>query len=120
MKTKIATDTATIVVFDPLCLKHRRSDDCDWWSIEREEMVEVNEGNALFVGVGSDGAYEIEITDACPPSERHVVVAHLKVESGKVFVGAGEWTTGGELEPEALYGSVFVDIPAAHIAFRHG
>jgi uncharacterized protein DUF6386 len=30
MKTRISTDTSTIVLFDPACLKHRLHEDADW------------------------------------------------------------------------------------------
>ena len=111
MKTKIFTDTATVVIFDPARLHHRRSDDGDWWSIEREELIEVNDGNALFLGVGSDGVYEIEVAGDFSPTACRTVSACLKVESGKLFIGAGEWTTGADLEPEATHGNVIIDVP---------
>lgn len=109
MKTRIKTDTATIVVFDPACLKHRVADDCDWWSIQADELTETNAGNVLFLATRSDGVFEIETTETLPCAGTQCVEAVLKNQSGRLFIGAGEYVSGGDLEPVAEYGNVFLE-----------
>jgi hypothetical protein len=111
MRTRFKTDTATIVVFDPARMLHRLDDDADWWSISRDEVAEINQGNALFVSVGADGVYDLEVVPR-PPSEgvKHVE-ALIRNDSGRLFLGAGEYMTSGGMGPEAQYGNVFIDCP---------
>jgi len=108
----VATDTATIVIFDTDCLKHKLEDDCDWWSAPVNEVPEINNGNILFLDVGADGTYEVETVDELPANAEPVVEANLRNESGRFFIGPGEDTTGEGLEPTAEYGSVFIEVPA--------
>lgn len=93
----IQTDTATLVVYDLMCLKHRIDDDADWWSIPEDELEEINKGNAIFLNLGEDGNYTVHIKDTLDDS---VGTLFLNVPSGKVFIGAGEDVTGGDLEPD--------------------
>ncbi|MBK4561781.1 hypothetical protein JJP84_24765, partial [Enterobacter hormaechei] len=51
----IQTDTATLVIYDLMSLKHRINDDADWWSLPEDEVEEINKGNVLFLNVGDDG-----------------------------------------------------------------
>jgi hypothetical protein len=111
MYTRVATNTATIVIFDPSCLKHRLEDACDWWSIPDEEVAEINDGNVLFLSTGADGVYDVEVAAIEPDDGAKVVEALIKNESGRFFVGAGEYTTGDRVEPRAEYGNVFVKYP---------
>lgn len=92
-----STDTATLAVFDLASLKHRISDEPDWWSIPDDGIDEINKGNVLFLNLGSDGDYTVEIHDDI--NEEHGE-SFLKIPSGKVFIGAGEDTSGGDLEPD--------------------
>ncbi|MBP2837312.1 DUF6386 family protein [Dickeya parazeae] len=94
---KIFTDTATIVIFDLQSLKHRITDTPDWWSIEDDEIDETNNGNAVFLNLGSDGEYLINIVESLNDYDG---AAYIKSPSGDIFIGAGEDTTGGDLEPE--------------------
>lgn len=55
MKFEFTTDTATICIYDIDALKHRLNDDADWWSVEKDELEEVNKGNVMFVNIGNDG-----------------------------------------------------------------
>ena len=93
----VVTDTATISIFDLQAIRHRLVDTPDWWSIEEDEIQEMNNGNIVFLGVGEDGGYNIKITEAV---EGETAVLNINVPSGKVFVGAGEDATGGGLEPD--------------------
>jgi hypothetical protein len=111
MQTRIATDTATIVIFDPERLKHRLEDTCDWWSVPDEEVAEINEGNVLFLSTGTDGVYDVEVGTSEPVAGVNVVEAAIKNQSGRFFVGAGEYTSGEGLEPTAKYGNIFVEFP---------
>ena len=55
------TNTATVVIYDLVSLKHRVNDDADWWSLPEDEVVEINKGNVLFLNVGDDGTYKVYI-----------------------------------------------------------
>nr|WP_168386390.1 DUF6386 family protein [Erwinia amylovora] len=91
------TDTATLSVFDLASLKHRISDDADWWSIPEDEIDEINKGNIIFLNVGSDGDYTVDINNGEGWAGHSLF---LNVPSGDVFIGAGEDTSGGDLEPD--------------------
>lgn len=96
----IVTDTATLVVFDLEALRHRVDDDPDWWCDVDEEIKELHRGNAMFVALGADGLYELDIVEGVPESVTHCVTARIRVPSGKLFVGPGEDVTGGGLRPD--------------------
>ncbi|MBD2800049.1 hypothetical protein ID854_06145 [Xenorhabdus sp. M] len=91
------TDTATLAIFDLQAIKHRKMDTCDWWSIPDDELQEVNQGNIAFLGLGDDGLYSIEFVDKL---ENPDVMVYIKAPTGEIFIGAGEDTTGGHLEPD--------------------
>ena len=57
----IQTDTTTLVIYDLMSLKHRINEDVDWWSLPEDEVEEVNKGNVLFLNLGDDGAYKVNI-----------------------------------------------------------
>ncbi|WP_442109123.1 DUF6386 family protein [Pseudomonas sp. NUPR-001] len=104
----VVTDTATLVVFDLQAIQHRIDDTCDWWSIQVDELLEMNEGNIAFLNVGGDGRYQVKIQEDLL---REFGGVYLKFPSGRVFIGAGEDATGGGLEPDgsdAIQG-VFLD-----------
>ena len=111
MRSRFKTDTATLIVVDPACVRHRLDDAADWWSFPADEVGEVNRGNALFVNVGSDGVYDLEVTSEPPPSNVKCADALIRNESGRFFIGAGEYMTSEGMEPEAVYGNVFVERP---------
>lgn len=91
------TDTATLAIFDLQAIRHRKSDTADWWSIPDDELEEMNKGNIAFIGLGNDGFYTINL---CDNIEEPDVKINISCPSGKVFIGAGEDTTGGDLEPD--------------------
>lgn len=93
----IQTDTATLVIYDLMSLKHRINDDADWWSLPEDEVEEINKGNLLFLNLGDDGAYKVHIKNDV---DEYTGSLFLSVSSGKVFIGAGEDVTGGDLEPD--------------------
>lgn len=93
----IQTDTATLVIYDLMSLKHRINDDADWWSLPEDEVEEINKGNLLFLILGDDGAYKVHIKNDV---DEYTGSLFLSVPSGKVFIGAGEDVTGGDLEPD--------------------
>jgi hypothetical protein len=105
---RFVTDTATVCIFDPASLRHRLRNDADWWSLPEEELREVNEGTALFVGLGADGAYDIVVT--LPGSFTAEVTAQLSCPPGRVFLGAAEEVTSDGLEPDCTRGGLFVDV----------
>lgn len=93
----VITDTATLAVFDVQAIRHRVADTFDWWSIQSDEILEVNAGNIAFLNLSEDGKYEVNIVDQLEAPSGGV---YLKVPTGRVFIGAGEDTSGGGLEPD--------------------
>lgn len=102
-----STDTATLSIFDFQAIKHRINDTADWWSLPEDEINEVNKGNIIFLGLLDDGVYKVDVVDKINDPDGTLF---LKVPSGEVFIGAGEDTTGGDLEPDSsdcILGKVF-------------
>ncbi len=93
----VVTDTATVAVFDLEAIRHRMTDTADWWSIAEDEILEMNQGNIAFLGLGEDGKFSIRISDDVQ-DEKYAL--NMYFPSGQLFVGAGEDTTGGGLEPD--------------------
>ncbi len=89
MKIKIKTDTASIAIFDPGRMSHRKDDSDDWWSDPWVELSEVNSGNMALIGVPEDGAYEIFIDSQCNGNSE-CVECLVACESGELWVGPGE------------------------------
>lgn len=105
----ITTDTATLSIFDLQSLKHRLTDTPDWWSIPEDEIEEINQGNVIFLNLGTDGHYQIEI---CENLDGEYHSLFLNVPSGTIFIGAGEDTTGDDLEPtHSQISGTIVNIP---------
>ena len=112
---QIATDTATICIYDTKCLEHRKDDDGDWWSLPWEELEEVNRGNALFLNVGSDGFYEVNV------ESKNFDTTHeynLKIPSGRLFIGPGEDITAGGFEPGVDWEGTFFELKAGNYICR--
>jgi hypothetical protein len=103
---EVTTDTATICIYDVACLRHRKDDVGDWWSIPANELHEIRLGNALFLNLGSDGHYSVEIANQPVVG----VPYNLKVVSGQMFIGPGEETTGGGFEPDGSWGGTFIEM----------
>lgn len=104
---EISTDTATLCIFDKECLAHRKDDVGDWWSLPQNELQEAVEGNALFLNVGEDGTYLVNILqdDFDAPHQ-----FNIRVKSGSLFVGPGEQASGGGFEPDVVWGGAFVEL----------
>jgi len=115
LTTAVVTDTATLVLFDPACMRHRLADTVDWWSIAEDELAEVNLGNAAFFNVPGDGRYALALVDAATLGAPAVSV-NLRNLSGRFFLGEGEMMSADGLEPEAVHGNVFFE--AAPGAYR--
>jgi hypothetical protein len=116
----ITTDTATICIFDTACLIHRINDAGDWWSIPRNELEEVNAGNALIMNLGADGSYDVHFCES--PMDGMSAFA-LRIPTGRFFVGQGEQLTGGGLEPDVAWGGEFREVdPGQYVCglFRQG
>lgn len=93
----VQTDTAILVIYDLISLNHKINDAADWWSLPEDEVEEINKGNVLFFNLGNDGAYKVNIKNDV---DEYTGSLFLNVPSGKVFIGAGEDVTGGDLEPD--------------------
>lgn len=104
---RVATDTATICLFDLQCLQHRKDDVGDWWSIPQNEIDEINRANVLILNLGTDGVYEVAFLPQPPAGCREF---QLKAPSGRIFVGPGEELSGGGFEPSGEWGGGFVPL----------
>ena len=91
------TNTATVVIYDLVSLKHRVNDDADWWSLPDNKVEEINKGNVLFLNLGDDGVYKVLTKHDV---DEYTGALFLKVPSGKVVIGAGEDVTDGDLQPD--------------------
>lgn len=116
-KFQFFTDTAALCLYDLGALKHRVGDTPDWWSIAEDELTEVNAGNCLFLNLGEDGQYEVtwSLDDAGKEPE-NAQVYHLRVPSGKVYLGAADDVSGGELEPDESCGGVLLQMEPGNYA----
>ena len=54
----------------------------------------------IFMDLLADGQYSIEIYNRLPDA---CLRMPLRVPSGKVFIGAGEDTTGGDFDPSGIF-----------------
>jgi hypothetical protein len=109
MPLYLTADTASICLYDLNRLKHRLPDDCDWWSAPAEELVEVNAGNALIIGLEQDGTYKVDLNVGSVPLPEPRIEANLVFSSGRMYIGAGETITGQGLEPDESTGH-FIDL----------
>jgi Family of unknown function (DUF6386) len=107
----ITTDTATICLFDLASLQHRLNDVGDWWSIPKNELEEVNAGNALILNLGADGSYEVNFCNSAMSGMKHF---SLRIPTGRIFIGQGEQLTGGGLEPDPAWGGEFHNVEAGN------
>jgi len=102
----IYTGTATLVIYDLESLRHRSDDEVDWWASPQDEIYELNQRNLLIVGLGSDGFYDLDVTDV----EKGQNAFSLRFPSGRIFIGAGEMLTGGGAEPDVDTPGIFLDL----------
>ncbi len=108
VRGEIRTDTASLAIFDLSALSHRVEDECDWWANPKEELAELAARNVLIVDLGSDGFYDIEVSDQSQPSAR---AFSLRAPSGNIFVGPGEEISGGGNEPDGRWGGHLISVP---------
>ena len=108
----VITETATLAIFDLAAIRHRMSDTFDWWSIQSDEIYEMNEGNIAFLNLGEDGKYLVKVLAELPNALGSIF---LSIPSGSLFIGAGEDTAGGGMEPDGSDA-----IQGACIAFAPG
>ena len=103
----ISTDTATICLFDLVAMQHRKDDIGDWWSFPRERELEIANSTVLFIDVGDDGDYEVEVHQIWGEEE---VGFCLASPSERLFVGPGEEMSGAGFEPTGEWGGMFVSV----------
>ena len=112
IKKLIGTGTAAFCIFDLEALAHRLDDDCDWWSVEEDEVEEINKGNCIIFGTGIDGGFDFEIFENEVISEPNLEVI-IKAPSGKIYIGAGEEISGGNTYPKEnsqYYNGIFLNL----------
>jgi len=112
------TDTATLAVFDPALLALRVDDVDGWWCGSFHSVSEVASGRIALFGLGGDGVYKLrvtsqELTSAESSYATEVITLGIEVESGRVFVGAGECipSGGAALEPGTEANGSFITVP---------
>ncbi|MBX9860539.1 MAG: hypothetical protein K2Y20_13270 [Sphingomonas sp.] len=111
--TSITTDTATFCLFDLECLRHRKDDAGDWWSIHADKIVEINKGNIIICDLGSDGTYDVIFSDQDIETDHRY---NFKTKTGNVYYGPGEEISGGGFEPNGSWGGGFIYLePGNHI-----
>jgi len=114
---EIVTDTASVAVFDLAALVHRVDDECDWWADPGDELKELRARNLLIVGLGSDGIYEVEVTDT---QVENASVFSLLAPSGIIFVGAGEGLSGGGYQPNGSGSGYLISVDAGEYSVSVG
>lgn len=103
---RVATDTATLAVFDPARLQHRRSYPADWWTWPPDVLADLNAGNLLPVDLGGDGVYHVTVhldEDRPTTDAESAVTGLVGCDSGTLVIGPGEYITGGGLEPDGFW-----------------
>lgn len=103
-----STDTATVVLFDPEAVEHRKKDRADWWSNPFEELEELNAGNLVLFDLAQDGEYVTKIVTESGV-KLPATCAKLKCISGSIHVGPGETLPGGGRGP-SKYGGGILDL----------
>ena len=114
-RMQVATDTATLAVFDPARVRHRLDSPADWWTWPPDVLADLNAGNLLPVDLGSDGVYAVVVhldEDRPPAGAGPVVSGLVGCDSGAVFIGPGEQISGARLEPDEALGGVRLPAPA--------
>ncbi|MGQ8872668.1 DUF6386 family protein [Paenibacillus sp. TSA_86.1] len=119
---RMDTDTATMCCYDLASLEHRLQDTPDWWSIPEDELEEVNAGHCLFLNLGEDGTYDVQwivreaAYDETEARAEKSMTYYLQVPSGKVYLGAADNVSGGELEPDELSQGIFLQLNSGNYA----
>lgn len=107
----IRTDTSTLCLFDPEVIRSRLMDSADWWSDPYEELNEVNLGNILIIGLGSDGIYSVELFIREHANlQQKQLAARIKCLSGVIYIGPGEDITGDGIEPSERSSGEFIHL----------
>ena len=81
-----------------------------------EELAEINAGNAIFAGLGSDGMYTLTVyylkrEEVMPEVSCKAVV---KTVMGSFYIGAGEEVIGESIGPSTQYGGMLFSLPAGN------
>jgi hypothetical protein len=111
------TDTSTLALFDPELLIHRIKDEApDWWTYKFSELPEVIESKLLLIDLGSDGVYQVRITNDDLTADEKAYARNklgpfeLHIISGSLFVGAGEEVPAAGLGIETLSSCLHVPV----------
>ena len=115
-----STDAATLAVFDPAVLTSRVMGPGDWWCGPSHSVPEVRAGRIALFGLGGDGVYKVRITEQGLTAVESayatgVITLGMEVDSGNVFVGAGECIPGdGSAQPDSgdTNSGAFLAVPA--------
>ncbi|MDX2211677.1 MAG: DUF6386 family protein [Oculatellaceae cyanobacterium bins.114] len=108
---EVATDIATLFLFHPDDLAHRRDDPLDWWIYDFAINKEFAEGRLIEVSGWGDGRYVIRLTNAglTEQERQHVVDSQtfrLQVRHGQLYIDGGSaLPNGGDRLPGEQYES---------------
>ena len=91
----VSTDAGMITLFDPDALAHHRVDPPDWYRHDFGFMADLAAGRFVAVLTGSDGTFDVRITDA-PLSAREAAAAgpratlRLRVTDERLLLAGGD------------------------------
>ena len=91
----VRTEVAAWFLFHPDDLLHRRSHPSDWRNHGFALSREFAAGHLVAVGTGSDGTFNVRLTDSAPGERERRYLAHsldfrLDVRHGRLFLG-NDW-----------------------------
>lgn len=108
---KVATDTATLAVFDPEAARpYMRHQYHDWWTLWECALPATNAGHVAVVDLGTDGSYLVELVEPSEMPAGGRLEINLLCPTGTLYVGPGEDIPAGGLEPDETCGGKLVNI----------
>ena len=96
-----STDVASFAIFDPSTLEKYIEAEADWWAVPFDEIEEVTTGQISLISTGSDGSFNLRITEnGLTDVERENAVdlienAGVIVTTGKLYIGDAINMPGG-------------------------
>ena len=115
---EVLTNTATIAIFDPAALEHRRNDRDDWFAIARNQREEMSRGRLVLVPMEMDGRYRVRVTsgDLGDDEKKRLVSSYdsswIQVTDNRVCCASPENLPGGH-KPARLERDQTIHVPSA-------
>ena len=121
---QFVTGTSTLALYGQGTLDARLEDDPDWWTLDWEDLPEVNTRALRLFELGADGSYQVRVSTE-PHSEQFIDMALARVQGqgfrapdGQVYVGAGYCLPADGLRPDEKvkeYGRFFQIPPGDYL-----